>query len=207
MYLSLPLLSSSPLPLLPPLPLSPPPPSPPLPSSPLQDRHTDQLQRPKHFPEPISQFTLKGINIVWHLYGGSDFSPPFPTTPSSSPSSTPSPTPGASPLNMRRSSSDRAVSSPLVHRQRSFSGRGGGPSPSSSPGTTRRQLLLRPTVSAKSAASSAAINMPTGGGKKRRGTGSGRGYPSVDWKARGGPGRDHDVLMEMELDKVTGRVQ
>lgn len=45
----------------------------------------DQLQRPKHFPEPILQYTLKELTIVWHLYGGHDFSPPL-TSPAASPS-------------------------------------------------------------------------------------------------------------------------
>ena len=43
-----------------------------------------------------------------------------------------------------------------------------------------------------------------GNGKRRSGGGSGgkRAAPS-DWRVAGGPGRDHSVLIELELDKVS----
>ena len=33
----------------------------------------DQLHRPRSFPDPRSQYTLKDMTVVWHLYGGRDF--------------------------------------------------------------------------------------------------------------------------------------
>ena len=36
----------------------------------------DQLQRPRFFPEPLTQYTLKEMTIIWHLYGGRDFTEP-----------------------------------------------------------------------------------------------------------------------------------
>ncbi|XP_064403938.1 autophagy-related protein 2 homolog B-like isoform X2 [Halichondria panicea] len=103
----------------------------------LPDGHTNQLQRPKHFPEPVTQFTLREMTIVWHLYGGSDFSPPTPPT------------------------------------QRSRSGSGASPALgrkySSSPGADF-------------------VKVPPVGGRDR--------------KIAGGPGRRHDILVELELDKL-----
>ncbi|KAI6657385.1 Autophagy-related protein 2-like protein B [Oopsacas minuta] len=34
---------------------------------------SDQLQPPSHYPCPTQRYSLKDLNIVWHLYGGSDF--------------------------------------------------------------------------------------------------------------------------------------
>jgi autophagy-related protein 2 len=33
----------------------------------------DQLHRPRSFPEAKTQYTLKDMSVVWHLYGGRDF--------------------------------------------------------------------------------------------------------------------------------------
>ena len=34
----------------------------------------DQLKPPKHFPSPSIIYSLRELTIVWHLYGGRDFS-------------------------------------------------------------------------------------------------------------------------------------
>ncbi len=34
----------------------------------------DQLRRPSSYPSPLTQYTLKEMSVVWHLYGGLDFS-------------------------------------------------------------------------------------------------------------------------------------
>ena len=34
----------------------------------------DQLHRPRSFPEPKTQYTLKEMKVIWHMYGGKDFS-------------------------------------------------------------------------------------------------------------------------------------
>ncbi|XP_059157268.1 autophagy-related protein 2 homolog A-like [Physella acuta] len=36
----------------------------------------DHLKAPDRFPEPEYQYTLREMSVVWHIYGGSDFSPP-----------------------------------------------------------------------------------------------------------------------------------
>lgn len=154
-----------------------------------QDRHTDQLQRPKHFPEPVTQYTLKEITVVWHLYGGRDFGPP----PHDSSSSTPSP--GSSPLIIRRGSKDgsRPVTPIRTSGTNGARGLGSGTSP-----VTPRKYSTSPKSSSPFVAFggvSKTKGRRVAGGKKPGGT--------QDWKTAGGPGRDHDILMELELDKVT----
>ncbi len=123
------------------------------------------------------QYTLKEITIVWHLYGGSDFSP-APKASSSSPHSS-SPSPGSSPMFGRRLSRDSLpLTSQVLGRRRSNSG-------GHSPSTGRRRLP--DPVAIKGA---------------RRSAAGGRGSGPADWRLAGGPGRDHNVLMEIELDKV-----
>lgn len=46
-----------------------------------QDGHVDQLQRPRHFPEPVTTYTIRELSITWHLYGGRDFPPASPSSP------------------------------------------------------------------------------------------------------------------------------
>lgn len=33
----------------------------------------DVLKAPKNYPVPVSKYTLREMSIVWHMYGGSDF--------------------------------------------------------------------------------------------------------------------------------------
>ena len=40
-----------------------------------QDGQMDQLRRPASYPTPLTQYTLKEMTVVWHLYGGLDFPP------------------------------------------------------------------------------------------------------------------------------------
>ena len=111
---------------------------------PSQDSSTDQLQRPKHFPDPVTVYTLRELTITWHLYGGSDFSS------SSSSSSFPSSVAEKHPVAVKMGAAAGVKHSVL-------SGRGGG-----------RE------------------------GRRR----------DVEEGRQGGPGRDRDVLMEIELNKV-----
>lgn len=37
---------------------------------------SDHLKAPDRFPEPEYQYTLREMSVVWHIYGGRDFSPP-----------------------------------------------------------------------------------------------------------------------------------
>ncbi|KAH9496150.1 Autophagy- protein 2 A [Bulinus truncatus] len=36
----------------------------------------DHLKAPEKFPDPEAQYTLREMSVVWHIYGGSDFSHP-----------------------------------------------------------------------------------------------------------------------------------
>ena len=145
-----------------------------------QERHVDQLQRPKHFPEPVLQYTLKELTIVWHLYGGHDFPTP-PTHPPSSgsiPHSTDSDSHSASSFNSRAKTSTLG-SSTLSS---------GGPHPLSS------------GAGSKPSGVCARGGERGGGGKgvERKVPPGGKG----GWSGAGGTGRDHSVHMEVEVDKV-----
>ena len=99
----------------------------------------DQLRRPSSYPSPLTQYTLKEMSVVWHLYGGLDFAP--------------------------------------------MEGEGGkgrrGEDPTRTGGSRRRTTLTcwagrKDTVLCGSV-----------------------------WKSAGGVARDHSVLVEVELDKVS----
>ena len=137
------------------------------------------------------QYTLKEITVVWHMYGGRDFSLP--------PKSSATSSPGSSPLNARRLPRDRGHNNPSRTRTTSGGGSGSGSSnvrlyPSGqSPAAGRKHLQ-------RGAKSSVGGHASGDASKLAKGT---RVKGSVgDWKATGGPGRDHAVLMEIELDKV-----
>lgn len=36
----------------------------------------DHLKAPDKFPDPEHQYTLREMSVVWHIYGGNDFSQP-----------------------------------------------------------------------------------------------------------------------------------
>ena len=134
-----------------------------------QEHHVDQLLKPKHFPGPVLQYTLKELTIVWHLYGGHDFTPhPFTPSPASSPH-----LPHRTPTTPVPSSSQRPPSS--------VSSRAG-TTPSSSHGSPTYTWSRSSLAGGK------------GGGRGGRGRGG--------WSFSGGPGRDHSVHMEVEVDKV-----
>lgn len=103
--------------------------------------------------------------------------------------------PSSSPIVGRSSSKDGAPMTAYILRRRRNSGRGQSSSPTPgrrypSPSSTQGRRLGDPIVIK---------------GTKRSALG-GRGGVPVDWKQAGGPGRDHNVLMEIELDKVCGRL-
>lgn len=98
----------------------------------------DQLQPPRSFPDPHTQYTLKEMTVVWHLFGGRDFSTP--------------------------------------QSPHAAGGRGRGKDPEGA----RRRTGLRCW-------------------EKRRDV----CLHGCAWKTGGGSGRDHTVLVEVELDKVT----
>lgn len=174
-----------------------------------QDRHTDQLQRPKHYPEPVVAYTLKEMTVIWHMYGGRDFQPSTP------PSST-SPSPSSSPHSSHRHNSNAttATSHSNTHYYTSaqdqfhpgrttYTYR---PNTGSNGRTTKSTDLM--SGASSSTGSYALSSSPRAGrdrsssGKRRSGGGGKRATPS-DWRVAGGPGRDHSVLIELELDKVS----
>lgn len=123
------------------------------------------------------QYTLKEMTVIWHLYGGRDFGPA--KDHSSSPSSASS-SPASSPYNTKKQFKD-----------------------------TTHMFGSGQTVRSRTNGSSSIGGF--GKGKSRsekissvKRTNGGKGSPS-DWKTAGGPGRDHNVLVELELDKVSVR--
>ncbi|KAM6171687.1 autophagy-related protein 2 homolog B isoform 2-T2 [Erethizon dorsatum] len=58
-------------------------------------KKTDMSKAPLHLPIPVIRYVVKEVSVVWHLYGGKDFSTVPPTSPakSSVPHSSPSHTP------------------------------------------------------------------------------------------------------------------
>ena len=127
--------------------------------------------------------------MVWHLYGGRDFGPP----PHDSSSSTPSP--GSSPLIIRRGSKDgsRPVTPIRSSGTNGSRGLGSGASP-----ITPRKYSTSPKSSSPTVVFGGVSKV-----KGRKVTGGKRPGGTQEWKTAGGPGRDHNILMELELDKVT----
>ena len=135
------------------------------------------------------QYTLKEISVIWHLYGGRDFGPSPPER---------RPSPGSSPLSMRRGSKDSTPGfpSPQPVRTRASSSASSVYSSGASP-MGGRKYSSSPSLGVVNGS-----NFKLMKGKKM--PGGGRGRSSIEWKAAGGPGRDHSILMEIELDKVCG---
>uniref|UniRef100_A0A4W3HF37 Autophagy related 2B n=1 Tax=Callorhinchus milii TaxID=7868 RepID=A0A4W3HF37_CALMI len=73
----------------------------------LPTRKTDTGKAPLHLPVPEVHYVVKEVSVVWHLYGGRDFTtPPAARSPAKSPSS-PAPTPAPTPAPARHSRSAR----------------------------------------------------------------------------------------------------
>ncbi|XP_074651009.1 autophagy-related protein 2 homolog B-like [Tubulanus polymorphus] len=94
------------------------------------------LKAPEHFPQAVYRYTLREMSLVWHLYGGKDFS------------------------DVDRKNEKSKVN--MYGTTRVTYGK-------STPITTQRD--------------------------------SG-GFGKLAWQARGGPDRDHNVLMELQMNKV-----
>ncbi|XP_042193796.1 autophagy-related protein 2 homolog B [Callorhinchus milii] len=83
----------------------------------LPTRKTDTGKAPLHLPVPEVHYVVKEVSVVWHLYGGRDFTtPPAARSPAKSPSpkpaastshSSPAPTPAPTPAPARHSRSAR----------------------------------------------------------------------------------------------------
>ena len=119
-------------------------------------------------------YTLKDMNLIWYLYGGSDFQK----------SSTPSPA---------SSSSDHSTSPAMKHKD--FHSRQ--EVPSTSPPTSQH---INPRSSPHSTRSSNSRYKRTSDAvhyKKKAHKGR-----MFNWKVAGGPDRNHDIVMELHINKV-----
>lgn len=134
----------------------------------------DQLRAPKHFPAAVLKYTLQELTIVWHMFGGSDFRPSQPGVVS------------ARRVTIRDSSANpdydypaSALVSPkmaYIPKEPSVTLRSGDVHYSSG--------HISPTVFKKT---------PPQSPQQRA--------HSV-WQGIGGPGRQHDTLLELQLSKV-----
>ena len=123
-------------------------------------------------------YTLKDMNLIWYLYGGSDFQK----------SSTPSPA---------SSSSDHSTSPAMKHKDfhsRQEVSTTGSPTsqynnPRSSPHSVRSHGNSRYKRTSN-------ISDATHYKKKAH---KGR---MLNWKVAGGPDRNHDIVMELHINKV-----
>ena len=150
----------------------------------LQNSFTDQLHRPENFPVPVTMYTLKDMNVIWHLYGGSDFQK----------SSTPSPV---------SSSSDNSSSPAMKHRE--FHPRQDVPSADSP--TSLSKPHINPRTSPHSSRSH--LNNNNSRYKRPSNISDSTHYKKkthkgkmLNWKVAGGPDRNHDVVMEIHINKV-----
>lgn len=130
------------------------------------------------------------------MYGGRDFqSPTDLTSPSSSPVSSPH-TSAKESSHLRGTGGQSNVTQDHFYNRTRQAGLATGRTKTSdyattSPSSSPRQSSLSSPKGGRSS------NGSTGRGKKQKG----KRHPS-DWRVAGGPGRDHSVLMELELDKV-----
>ena len=120
-------------------------------------------------------YTLKDMNVVWYLYGGSDFQK----------SSTPSPV---------CSSGDHSTSPAMKHKE--FHPRQDVPSTSS----PTSQSKTHPRSSPHSTRSHSSRYKRTSESMHcKKKTHKGR---MLNWKVAGDPDRNHDVVMEIHINKV-----
>lgn len=152
----------------------------------LQNSFTDQLHRPENFPVPVTMYTLKDMNMVWYLYGGSDFQKSSTPSPVSS-SGDHSASSGMKPKEFYPRQDVSSTSSPISQPapMKSYI------NPRSSSHNTRGHLSSNSRYRRSSNTSD-----PTHYKKK---TYKGR---MLNWKVAGGPNRNHDVVMEIHINKV-----
>ncbi|VVC35435.1 Vacuolar protein sorting-associated protein 13, N-terminal domain,Vacuolar protein sorting-associated [Cinara cedri] len=127
----------------------------------------DMLQAPKEYPIPVVRYTLREMTLIWHIYGGTDFSPKtahneltkhvnIVSETNSCPTSP----------NTLRPSLSRYYSQTNINSQKN---------PNSNKGSAKiSQARTRFCCSV----------LPT------------------SWQAKGGAGRQHHVLMQLQLNKV-----
>ncbi|XP_049811820.1 autophagy-related protein 2 homolog A [Schistocerca nitens] len=138
---------------------------------------TDLLKAPKHFPAAVLRYTLREMSVVWHMYGGQDFAVPDSSQ-----------------------TIKKQVKIDEHYRVECKS------CPSSPPFTThhvvRSPSEIRLGVTGSGVSFSKASPTEVKFISKTPVLGSPKSSPHMTWQTRGGPGRRHDVLMELQLNKV-----
>lgn len=143
------------------------------------------------------------MTVIWHMYGGRDFQHPADlVSTGSSPSSSPH-----MPQHLTKDSHhlQGVAGQPGLSQDHFYSNR-------------TRQVVSgneRTTRGSNFASASSRNSLPSSSprlGRSHSGSSSsvagnckkktGGKRPPSDWRVAGGPGRDHSVLMELELDKV-----
>ncbi|XP_054259234.1 autophagy-related protein 2 homolog A [Macrosteles quadrilineatus] len=120
---------------------------------------TDFLKAPPHFPAPTHKYTLREMTLVWHMYGGSDFTTTVPYK--------------------------KHVT---IHTE-------SGSTPSSP--ATKRHVNMNANYS-KTCPQEVNFNQRY---SSEHSTSDNSEHKS-EWWTRGGVGRQHDMLMELQLNKV-----
>ncbi|XP_066992632.2 autophagy-related protein 2 homolog A [Anabrus simplex] len=141
---------------------------------------TDLLRAPKDYPAAVLRYTLREMSIVWHMYGGQDFS----QTPASEPTK-------------------KQVKIDEHHNTECKS------CPSSPPFTHSQHYPSEIHIMGPGSIVSFSKSSPTEVqfGSRTVFHGSPKIKPQthssqMTWQAKGGPGRQHHVLMELQLNKV-----
>ncbi|KAG7163547.1 autophagy-related protein 2 homolog A-like [Homarus americanus] len=137
----------------------------------------DQLRAPKHFPASSMKYTLQELTVVWHMYGGSDFK----TSSHGIPAHTRRVTINDSNGNVDSVCGNYATTVP-------------------SPKMTYIPTEPCVTVRAGEVHFSSGHTSPTMFKKSPPHSPQQRSH--MVWQAVGGPGRKHDILLELQLSKV-----
>ena len=133
------------------------------------------------------------MTVIWHMYGGRDFQPL--SSDSGSLSSSPAPSPHAT-HRLGTDSYQNAASQSSSTQDQFYTGR----TRSNSGGNGRTRSADVANTTLRNPSSPRGSRGHSGGAADNRKK-QGRRAPS-DWRVAGGPGRDHSILMELELDKV-----
>lgn len=140
----------------------------------------DLLKPPKHYPVPVMRYTLREMSVVWHMYGGHDFGP-------------------------AKGSNQTPVPKKRVHISDGTESHG------SSPQSTMRNHCSSPEIGPGIVAFSksnpqevrfSAVNAVSANAVSPSPGSPSLSNPPMTWQVKGGPGRKHDTLMELQLNKV-----
>ncbi|XP_076284575.1 autophagy-related 2 isoform X1 [Lasioglossum baleicum] len=138
---------------------------------------TDLLKAPRHFPAPILRYTLCEMSLVWHMYGGKDFD--------SSP-----------PIKKQVTINDNIIRPNTTTQERYVYISMKTPNiPCNFDNICRSPWCDSVTFNKSNPNEIHFGSVPN--------SPRGKVFKEVtEWQAMGGPGRQHDVLMELQLNKV-----